>query len=187
MKLPIALLAAAVAAFGLSAPASAAPVTWDLVDVAFEDGGTASGTFTYDADTNLYSAINIVTTAGSIQGGAEYDLLPSLFAFSATRFGAVPVPSPGLSGLTIFSITLASALTNAGGSVAILTGKDSAEGLCTNFNCSIFNGFGGGARNFVSGYVSTEAASEVPLPAALPMFLAGLAGVGALRRKKRTA
>ena len=30
-------------------------------------------------------------------------------------------------------------------------------------------------------------ASEVPLPAALPLFLAGLAGIGAMRRKRKTA
>ncbi len=186
MKKPFALLAAALAAFGLSVPANAAPVTWTLVDAAFEDGGTASGTFTYDADTNVYSNIDIVTTAGSIQSGAEYHLLPSLFAFSATRFGATPVPPPGLAGKTIFSITWANALTNNGGLVSILTGSPSAEGLCLNFNCSIFNGYKGGARNFVSGYVTTDA-SPVPLPAALPLFLAGLAGVGALKRKKRGA
>jgi len=184
MNKPIALLAAVLAAFGLSAPASAAPVTWTLVDAVFADGGSASGTFTYDADTNTYSAINIVTTAGSIQSGDDYNILAPMFVHSATRFGAVPVPSPGLTGLTIFSVTWASALTNAGGVVSILLGGGSSEGVCVNFNCSIFNSVGGGARAFVSGYVTT---SEVPLPAALPMFLAGLAGVGAMRLKKRAA
>ncbi|MEQ8934244.1 MAG: VPLPA-CTERM sorting domain-containing protein [Amphiplicatus sp.] len=185
MNKPTALLIVVLAAIGLTVPANAAPVTWTLVNAVFEDGGTASGTFTYDADTNVYSAIDIVTTAGSIQNGAEYHIAAPMFVHAATRFGAVPVPSPGLTGLTIFSITWASALTNAGGLVSILTADHaSAEGVCLNFNCSSFNGYLGGARLFVSGYVTT---SEVPLPAALPMFLAGLAGMGALRLKKRAA
>ncbi|MEZ5894401.1 MAG: VPLPA-CTERM sorting domain-containing protein [Parvularculaceae bacterium] len=180
---PLALLAAVLSTFGLCAPAGATPVTWTLADAVFSDGGTASGTFIYDADANVYSNVDIVTTAGSKQSGAEYHLLPSLFAFSATRFGAVPVASPALSGKTIFSITWASALTNDGGIVGILTGSPSGEGVCSNFNCSIFTGFGGGARNFVSGYATT--ASEVPLPAALPLFFAGFAGLGAASRRQR--
>lgn len=185
MNKPIALLIAALAAIGLTAPANAAPVTWTLVNAVFEDGGTASGTFTYDADTNTYSAINIITTAGSIQSGAEHDIVAPMFAHASTRFGAVPVPSPGLTGLTILAITWASPLTNAGGLVSILTSDHaSGEGLCLNFNCSVFYSYLGGSRQLISGYVTT---GEVPLPAALPMFLAGLAGVGALRLKKRAA
>ena len=56
----------------LSGSAAAAPVTWTLDGVAFDDGGTASGSFVYDAATNTYSAISITTTAGSSRPGASY-------------------------------------------------------------------------------------------------------------------
>ena len=49
--------------------AAAKPVTWYLQGVTFLDGGTGSGSFVYDADTNLpfgtYSNISITTTAGT--------------------------------------------------------------------------------------------------------------------------
>jgi hypothetical protein len=48
-----------------SASANATPVVWYLSGVTYDDGGTASGSFTYDADTNTYSAISVSTTAGS--------------------------------------------------------------------------------------------------------------------------
>jgi hypothetical protein len=51
---------------------SAAPVTWTLQGVTFNDGGTASGSFVYDAQTNTYSAINITTTTGTTRTGASY-------------------------------------------------------------------------------------------------------------------
>jgi hypothetical protein len=54
----------------LAGPAAAA--TGTLVGITFDDGGTASGTFAYDAPTNTYSDINITTTAGSSRAGAVY-------------------------------------------------------------------------------------------------------------------
>src|SRR5258708_19781801 len=52
--------------------ASAAPVVWTLSGVTFSDGGTASGSFIFDADTNTYSSINVTTTPGSVRSGATY-------------------------------------------------------------------------------------------------------------------
>ena len=45
----------------LSAVANGVPLIWYLSGVEFTDGGTASGSFTYDADSNTYSNINITT------------------------------------------------------------------------------------------------------------------------------
>ena len=44
--------------------ASADGVTWILSGVTFDDGGTASGSFIYDADANTIGSINILTTQG---------------------------------------------------------------------------------------------------------------------------
>ncbi len=55
--------------------ASADGITWSLSGVTFDDGGTASGSFVYDAVTNTVSAVNIVTTAGTTFGGTTYTAL----------------------------------------------------------------------------------------------------------------
>lgn len=36
------------------------------------DGGTASGSFNYDATLNFYSSFNVTTTAGSVLSGTTY-------------------------------------------------------------------------------------------------------------------
>ena len=52
--------------------ASADGVTWDLSGVTFSDGGTASGSFVYDAVTNTVSDVDITATARTAFGGARY-------------------------------------------------------------------------------------------------------------------
>jgi hypothetical protein len=49
-------------------PASASPIQWVLTGVTFSDGATATGSFTYDADTDALSAWDIVTSAGAYAG-----------------------------------------------------------------------------------------------------------------------
>ena len=39
----------------------AAPLTWTLNDAEFEDGSSLTGSFVFDAATNIYSDVNIVT------------------------------------------------------------------------------------------------------------------------------
>jgi hypothetical protein len=82
----------AVAAFVVSAAATVAilffansafavPLTWILIGPPhFDDGGSATGTFTYDAVTNTYSAFNI-----SVSGGNEM-LFPPFTYSPATSF-----------------------------------------------------------------------------------------------------
>ena len=53
-------------ALSFVATASAAPTTYILVGVQLNDGGTTSGSFTFDPATGLYSAVNITTTTGTI-------------------------------------------------------------------------------------------------------------------------
>ena len=49
----------ALACFVFALGAQAAPVTWTLNNVLFDNGDTATGTFDYDSDTGLYSNMNI--------------------------------------------------------------------------------------------------------------------------------
>ena len=66
------LLAAAVLA-AISINANAFPVEWTLNNFVFDDGGIATGGFTYDADTYELSNVSIVTSGGSLPGNTYDD------------------------------------------------------------------------------------------------------------------
>ncbi len=55
-----------------SVSAQAIPILWTLDSVTFVDGGTATGSFVYEADTITFSMINVTTTAGGGFLGASY-------------------------------------------------------------------------------------------------------------------
>lgn len=84
-------LFAGLAIFLLAAIAHATPVNWKLNGVLFSDGGTANGTFVYDADTNQFSAINITTTTGSVLSGAAFT-----YVCSSPCVGLAPSSATGL-------------------------------------------------------------------------------------------
>lgn len=64
--------------------ASAAPLTWTVTGV-FDDGGSLSGSFTYDADTGSISNFNVTTTAGSTLSGYNYTPSDSSGFYNATE------------------------------------------------------------------------------------------------------
>jgi len=130
-----AVLASLVLALGLtSAAASAIPVTWTLQGVTFTDGGTASGSFAYDADTNTYSSVNITTTPGSvILTGATLVYVSPGFAPSNDSVLTAASNAADLTGTRAFALFFGSALTNVGGTVSIASGE---EASCANSTCS---------------------------------------------------
>ena len=73
-----------------SMAAQAAPVTWHLQDVVFDDGATASGSFVYDADTGNYSSIDITTT----DSGSTTDS-SAAFQWNSDDFKWVELNAPG--------------------------------------------------------------------------------------------
>lgn len=148
--------------------AHAVPVNWTLSGT-FDDGGTASGSFTYDADTNTYSAIAITTTAGSTRGGASYNE-PNVNGDSdSTQIVATnSVNSPDYTGDPAFFPIFASPLTNTGGTINISGG---AEGSCADGNCT---GEASPIRDFTAGSI-TGALPTPAAPSAVPtMPLYGL-------------
>lgn len=72
MKKLFACAAVALGLIAITATAHAVPIQWTLSEVTFEDDGTASGSFVYDADTNVYSNVRLTTTTGSMGEGAEF-------------------------------------------------------------------------------------------------------------------
>ena len=59
------LIVAVFVLFSLSMTAGASTITWDLVNVAFTDGGTAAGTITIDTTLGAATAVNISVTGGN--------------------------------------------------------------------------------------------------------------------------
>jgi hypothetical protein len=119
-----------------SISANATPVVWNLSGVTFEDGGTASGSFTYDADTGTYSAISISTTAGTaITIAMDYDVtnagcltLDEIICFLNVADGPDYTDDLGVT-----FAWLGTPLTNAGGTVTLTGGR---EYTCENATCA---------------------------------------------------
>lgn len=161
--------------------ALASPVQWTLSDVLFEDQGTASGSFVYDADTDAYSSIAITVTDGSLQPLTTYN---GLLLGGSTD--AAFVPDAGLAdlaGAPVLQLVFQSALTSAGGTVslvdAFLPAASSFDGHCADAGCVQFD-FG---RLMVDGIVTGAPVSEVPLPGALVLFGPAMLGTAWFRRR----
>jgi hypothetical protein len=153
-------------------PASAAALTWNL-NAQFADGGTATGTFNYDATSGVLSQFNIKTLVGSSPSDIFF---PGTIFASGSSTGSLQkstrleLLNSNRSLLALFD----DPLTDAGGTIA-LVGSFSFERL----------GFPGGlgvTRNVSNGTVT---ATAVPTPALVPGLI-GL-GMGVLRQRRKAA
>lgn len=137
--------------------AQAMPVTWTLQNVTFDDGGTASGWFVYDADTPQAA---VTEFSISVAGGDTQVFPPITYDPSNTSAG---VSDGGAGGFgAVFSlngeppnrqirIPAVSELTNAGGTLAVnIAGSGAAE--C--YNC-------GPARLYTGGNLVGTAAPVI--------------------------
>jgi len=105
-------------------PANA--LTWTLNNVAFGDGGTATGTFDYNATNNTYSNINVSVTGPLYNGAVGSTGNTVTFApgnenvFGTTSPSTVSVCYGAICALSdpYFTFAFNSPLTNAGGSVS---------------------------------------------------------------------
>jgi hypothetical protein len=98
----------------------------------FADGGTITGTFTYDAATNTFSAINLQTQGGNLAPAATFtaqntttNQTASLVAFYTQAGLGTYLNTPGL------FVTFSPALSETGTSVTI----NFTQTNCNNANC----------------------------------------------------
>lgn len=145
----------------LSVGAYAGPITWTLQGVIFADGGTASGSFAFDATADAYSSINIATTSGSKLTGSTYTFLdPAQLAFEGPTQLFVVTSNGNLTGTPSIALFLLSGLTGAGGTVGFSTTLNSAESFCTNSTCSTEDPNPANYRIITAGSVTTAATPE---------------------------
>lgn len=171
------LIVACVLLAGLYVPhdAHALLIRWTLSGATFNDGGTASGSFLYDADTSAMTGFDVTTTAGVALPGAHYVDLNGDFppypsnSFAVTIPAALPLPPNA----PFLALQFQSALSNAGGTINLLAG---GEGFCSNSTCSL-----GSYRRFFNG--GTVVGVQVPEPSILSMLFLG-AGALLLSRRK---
>ncbi len=165
----------------LAAPVHAVPILWTISGASFDDGGTLTGSFVYDADTDTYSSISITTTSGTEFGGASYSDA-NFDVGGSTTLDLDSDDWPNAVDESSLSLVFFDFLTNAGGAVAFEVDGFTVEVWCINVPDCLGAG-DRGQRDLVSGTVTGTA---VPLPA--PIWM--LAPAGALlawRRRSRTA
>ena len=171
----------------VSGQSLAAPVIWTLEGVTLDSGGLISGSFAYDADTNSYSDI-------AIQAPSWYEINPLFTGENLTYVDLRGFPNPDAQELPIDNATstsvslaaghwgfgtiygaeldliFASAMTNGGGTIALVAGSSDIE---------YFNEHIGESFTIVGGAITA-----VPIPAAIWLFGSALAGLGWMRRRK---
>lgn len=135
--------------------ALATPVKWTLSGVTFDDGGTASGSFVYDEDTNTYSAVNVTTSGGSLTPKHYV----SAHAAQSDGDGPTLVTSTGAAAnAPVLAFYYPLPLSNAGGTATPFTFV-SGEGQCSSAACAAF--VGGALQRRVTGGSMT---TIVPIP-----------------------
>jgi hypothetical protein len=162
--------------------ASADGVTWDLVNVTLSGGGTASGSFVYNAITDTLSNVDITTSAGTLFTGATY-LAANTWSGSGPYLGPtfyqlVFVPNPSTSAVGTPVLVLDSTPEGfpnlpGGSEIALVAG--SGEYTCGNAACSVL---GAELRSAGGDIVSA------PEPSSLLLLGLGLVGLMVMGKRK---
>jgi hypothetical protein len=168
--------------------AQAEPIVWTLSGVTMTDGATAFGSFVYNADTNVFSQINITSVGGSVFAGAHYVAEPPVPGLSLPdRLILVTSPEPiNFFGTPALALYPSTGLTNAGGVVNLLGGirSHSFETTCGALWSAEDCDAPGTVRRYFSGGQLTS--SAVPEPTAFCLTALGVLVTICIRRVELT-
>jgi hypothetical protein len=178
----------------LLAPASvfAVPVIWTL-NGSLNQGGSAGGSFVYDADTQLVSDVALATDAGSISGGLDFTSFGGessygLIFFQAGASNAAPTIAFQLNGVYFGNLTNAGGVVTVNPSVGVGYFAEfvcgGAYGVCTNgFGSSVSNWLADGTSNTLTGRVLGN--TDVSEPGTLALLGAACLGMFFMTRRRR--
>jgi hypothetical protein len=192
----------AVAAFLAVAPAEAANLQWTFTNAVLTDGTAVTGSFQFNADTGVFSNINVTTAAGMYLSGSAV----SAATFNSVNINTNPVSAnfelvttnnpAGLGNTPVMILDgLSPALADAGQTVsiageyvAICNGStcDSSSAGAVSLQYRIFN-----SGTLVSSTPVVAPPPSVAAPALSPLAMAllavGLVGTGLLGTRKLRA
>ncbi len=198
------LVIGAFASLVVALPAVA--ITWTFVDTAVltntvgggQFNAQISGTFDYDSDTNVMSNINLIVSnsglagtpsEGLFDGTYSQEMLPSfLNIFDIARDG-----DPLAAGAFAIQLQFAAPLLNSTDPGEKIRLVKASIGACTTFDlgngCNIDDegGFGTNDGTNQGNQSLVGAVTPIPVPAALPLMIAGLAGLGFVARRRKSA
>ncbi len=145
----------------------AATVEWTLNNVAFMDGSTATGSFTFDVDTNTYDGTNVSVSCAAICA-PQFTTINVIY-MNGDATGTNWKGSGAGTGIwneVRFNVGYESMLSNSGGEITLSNG-----GIVS----------AGGSSSLWSG--GSISASPVPVPAAAWLFGSALGLLGWVRRR----
>jgi len=165
--------------FLLTPCATAGPITWTLqnVDFNYHGSGMISGSFVFDADTGLYSSIDLTTDIGTIGDPNDTPFLTESYQLKVAAG-----TGNDLTGDLGVDLYFSSGLTDAGGIVNLTY---SASGFCADAACSAFNAPGPGTGDGLVGTVTAQTASA-PEPASLLLIVSGMIFFTAMAVRRRS-
>ncbi len=155
---------------------SAAPVTWTLTGVTFNDGGTASGTFTWNADTDTIGDYSISVTGGNTGTfpAFTWDPADSNFKLDDGTFVFIGPPLPNESDTRDFRVNPDFSLTDGGGSTGL---NQNGFGSVECYNCDPI-------RFITAGTLVGTLVTPTPEPGTAALVsITCVIGLGLFRRK----
>ena len=167
----IAVAVAGIAAFGAAQATPANITQWSLSGVTFQDGSTASGTFSMDSDTADLILFDITTTNGSFFNGFHYTPSNSMYGKNSQGPNSIYLFYP--STYRFLSFSFEKPLTAAVSKVDINIGP--------SFECR-----GCGSLKYVIAGQAVSMAA-IPEPETYTMLLAGLGVLGLVASRRKSS